>query len=150
MSTDNGHCKTERALFGTRPSLSKVLFGLILVGALAGCSGPLWQFPGGALQGPEAPLDLSDLAPEGGVIQLETNPSDPYSVNIGYVTVNGSMYIDPAESRTWYKNIKANNAVRIRFDGAEAIHPANAVVETDPEVLKRFEADRIVLQLAPK
>ncbi len=117
---------------------------------LAACSGPLWSFPGGALEGEEAPLVLADLPADGGVIVLETNPSAPYSVNIGFTVVNGNMYIDPAESRTWYQNIAADPLIRIRLEGAEIIHPAVAVTETDPTVLAGFEAGRIVLRLMPR
>jgi hypothetical protein len=60
------------------------------------------------------------------------------------------MYIDPADSRVWYQNMKATPAVRIRFDGAEVIHPMTAVNESNPAVLKEFEADRIVLRLMPR
>lgn len=127
-----------------------VVVAALLVLSLSGCSGPLWQFPGGALEGPEQPLDLSTLPPDGGVIQLETNPDDPYSVNVGYVVVNGNMYLDPTNSRAWYQNMKTNSSIRLRFDGKQAIHPATAVNETNPEVLEKFEADRIVLRLEPR
>ena len=100
--------------------------------------------------GEEKPFDLSVLAPEGGVIQLETNPVDPYSVNVGYLVVGGNMYVDPAESRTWYQNMKASPLVRIRFDGTEVVYPAVAVVETEQEVLSQFESDRHVFRLIPR
>ncbi len=121
-----------------------------MVFAVQGCSGPVWQFPGGAMEGPEQALSMDMLDNAGGVIQLETNPADPYSVNIGYVVVNGNMYIDPTESRTWYQNIKADARVRIRFDGEKVIHPAKAVEEQDPVILARFENDRHVLRVVPR
>lgn len=123
---------------------------ILLTLALAGCSGPLMMFPGGALEGPEQPLNLNALSAEGGALQLETNPADPYSVNLGYVVVKGNMYVDPAESRAWYQHIKTNPAVRLRMDGAETVYLATAVTESDPTVLEKFEADRIVLRLIPR
>ena len=71
----------------------KLTASLLAVLLLAGCGEPTWQFPGGALSGEEKPFDLSVLAPEGGVIQLETNPVDPYSVNVGYLVIGGNMYV---------------------------------------------------------
>jgi len=82
-------------------------------------------------------------------MQLETNPAEPYSVNVGYAVIDGNMYIDPAESRRWYQNIKQNPTIRLRFDGKRVVHPATAVAETDPAVLGQFEADRRVLRIVP-
>ena len=124
------------------------LFTILLT--LSACNGPLSIIPGGALNGNQTPLTLDAIPPEGGIIALETNPQDPYSVYVGFVVVNKNMYIDPAAERTWYQYIKDNNAVRIRFDGGEDIHPARAIVETDKNVLTNFEADRIVLRLDPR
>ncbi len=117
---------------------------------IAACSGPVWQFPGGGLVGEEEPLDLTKLSPDGGLFQLETNPQEPYSVNLGYVVIDGNMYIDPAESRSWYQNIKSNPQIRIRLEGATSVNPAIAVTETKPSVLQQFAADRIVLKILPR
>ena len=129
----------------------KLVFTIALLAiATGGCSGPLGYFPGGALSGPEAPLDLTTLPAEGGVIELETNPADPYSVNVGFVVIAGNMYIDPADGRTWYEHIEVDPAVRLRFAGDRLIRPATAVRETDSSVLAQFEADRNVLRLEPR
>lgn len=120
---------------------------LLVIAFVAGCSGPLWQLPGGALPGEEQPLSMASIPAQGGVIQLETNPPDPYSVNIGFVVKNGSMYIDPAESRKWYQYIKTNPNVRVRFDGQDTVFTAVAVAETDPAVISQFEPDRHVLRI---
>ncbi len=126
-------------------------FVLILISALLpGCSEPLWFFPGGTLDGEESPLLLKDLPAAGGVMALETNPVDPYSVTIGYSVIDGNMYIDPADGRRWYQNMVANPQVRIRLEGGTSVHPAVAVAETDLGVLERFEADRKVLRLMPR
>ena len=117
---------------------------------LSGCSGPLWQFPGGALSGPEQAFDASMIEADGGVIQLETSPQDPYSVNVGYVTIKGNMYLDPASGRTWFQNMRENPLVRIRFSGSDSIYPAVAVAETDPAVVAQFAADRHILRIDPR
>lgn len=124
--------------------------GVLIALSMFGCSGPLWQFPGGALSGPEQQLNSARIPAEGGVMQLETNPDEPYSVNVGYVVIGGSAYIDPADSRRWYQNIKSNALIRVRFNDSDVVYTAVAVAEVDPEVLSRFEANRHVLRIAPR
>lgn len=128
----------------------KTLLSTMLLILLAGCDGPFWQFPGGALSGEEHSLTAATIPAEGGVLQLETDPSDPYSVHVGFRTINGSMYIDPAPERGWYQRIDANPAVRIRLEGDAKVYPATAVVVTAAEILAEYEDGRIVLRLAPR
>jgi len=123
---------------------------LLAILLLTGCDGPTWQFPGGALSGEEKPFDLSVVPQQGGVIQLETNPDEPYSVNVGYVVIGGNMYVDPTESRSWYQNMKANPLVRVRFDGTSVVYSALAVAETEQAVLSQFEDDRHVFRFLPR
>ncbi len=117
---------------------------------VAGCSGPFLYLPGGALEGPERPWRDAVLPPEGGVIQLETNPADPYSVNINAVTIDGQLYIDPASDRQWYQHMVDDPRVRVRFDGGETVYTAQVLTDVAEDVRARFEADRIVLRLAPR
>lgn len=126
------------------------VFGALTAVLMSACSGPLWQLPGGALSGPEQQLNPAQIPAEGSVMQLETNPDDPYSVNVGYVVIGGSVYIDPADSRRWYQNIKSNPLIRVRFNGSQVVYTAVAVAEDDPGMLSRFEADRHVLRIAPR
>ena len=117
---------------------------------LSACSGPFLGLPGGQLQGAESPLDLTSLPADATIIELETNPDDPYSVLIGFRVIDGQIYIDPAAERRWYQNIVANPNVRLRFDGGQTIHPAIALEESNPQITQQFEADRIVLRLTPR
>lgn len=123
---------------------------LLLALSVSGCGGPMWLFAGGELSGPQASIVDANLTGEGGLIQLETEPSNPYSVNLGSVFINGVAHIDPAEDRAWYQNIKVNPNVRVRFDGDHTVYLARAERVTDTESLDRFEADRIVLRLVPR
>ena len=129
---------------------AKLLISVISLVLLSGCDGPFWQFPGGALAGTEQPLAGANIPAEGGVLQLETDPADPYSVNVGFRTINGSMYIDPAPERGWYQRIKADPAVRLRLEDDANVYLATAAVVTDAEILSQYEDDRIVLRLAPR
>lgn len=122
---------------------------LPMVLLLTACSQPFWGIPGGRLTGQEAALDMASIPIENTVLQLETNPDDPYSVNIGFRRIDGNLYIDPGASRKWFKNIQADPRVRIRFRGADIVYTAVAEPVTDPTILAQFEADRTVLQLVP-
>lgn len=129
---------------------AKTLLSIVVLVLLAGCDGPFWQFPGGALSGVEQSLTTATIPAEGGVLQLETDPTEPYSVNVGFRTINGDIYIDPAPERGWYQRIDANPSVRIRLEGDANVYPATAVVVTAAVILAEYEDDRIVLLLAPR
>ncbi len=123
-----------------------ILISLALLG-LAACSEPFFYFSGGRLTGEETPLVHMPAA--SGVLQIETLPTDPYSVNIGYVLLDGKVYIDPAEDRQWYQNILVDPTVRIRFDGSDQVHPMMTVPESNLEILTQFDPTRIILRLEP-
>ena len=84
-----------------------------------GCRGPTFTFPGGALDGPVATVP-TDWASKGdsGMAQLETDPVDPYSVNLLFTVVSGALYINAGDTETrWVQNIAANPDVRLRIEG---------------------------------
>ena len=92
--------------------------GLAIV-TLMGCNGPLLVMPGGALDGDvePAPQDWAPLAPFG-TVQLETNPEEPYSVNIACVLVDGVPQINAGDVETqWVQNMNENPNVRLRVHG---------------------------------
>jgi hypothetical protein len=84
---------------------------------LAGC-GPFLLLPGGKLDGSTlaTPSDwtvLKDVT----TIQLETRPSDPYSVNIWAVGIGPNLYVSAGANRSaWVVNIEANPEVRVRLE----------------------------------
>ena len=85
-----------------------------------GCNGPFALLPGGRLDGgvEPAPADWA-FAGDYGTIQLETQPDEPYSVNIAYTVIEGRVYINAGDTETqWVKNLGANPLVRMRMDGA--------------------------------
>lgn len=131
----------------TRRGPSALFLSVALL-SLAACSDPVLYFAGGRLSGTETAL--LEAPASSGVMQLETQPADPYSVNIGFVLLDGNIYIDPAEDRQWYQNILTDPAVRIRFDGSDLVHPMLTVRETDPATLAQFDPTRIVLRLEPR
>ncbi len=114
--------------------------------AAVACGGPAGIVPGGELSGDEAFAERwSDVVSESGVLDLETRPQDPYSVRIGFFYRNGNVYIDPAESRSWYPHLQADPSVRVRIDGL--IYRARAVPVTDPGELAGFDPERRVQRL---
>lgn len=86
---------------------------------LAACGGPFVVLPGGALDGPvvATPVDWS-FSDEVSTVQLETRPSDPYSVNIWAVGIGDVLYVHAGDNRsTWVENMEADPRVRLRIDG---------------------------------
>jgi hypothetical protein len=116
---------------------------LLLALALVGC-GPLVSIPGGELSGDLAPTP-TDWAFTDAVstVQLETRPSDPYSVNVWAVAAEGALYIaagSGAES-AWAGHIQADPRVRLRVE--ESIYELKAVRTEE-------EADRTAFLEAAK
>jgi hypothetical protein len=91
---------------------------LSTLAALA-CGSPIGVFPGGALDGPvkSAPASF-EFARDAGTIQLESNPDDPYSVNIACAIVGDDLYISAGDNKSqWVENMEANPLVRLRIEG---------------------------------
>ncbi len=94
-------------------------FCVALCALITACSGPFVLFPGGALDGPTsaAPADWGFTAATD-TIQLETNPNDPYSVNIWAVGMGDALYVHAGANRaTWIENMEADPRVRVRISG---------------------------------
>jgi len=120
-------------------------FALPLLLAIA-CGGPIGIIPGGALSGEEATANAwTEVVSDSGTLELETRPEDPYSVRVGYVFREGNVYIDPAEERAWYQNIRADPSVRVRFDNR--VYRARAVPVRDAAELEGFDPERRVQRL---
>jgi len=134
-------------------NVNKILMSLATALSLAvlapGCKGPVLFSPGGALEGPEASLSEAKITDDG-VIQLETRPRDPYSVNVGFVEIGGAIYIDPAPARARYAHIATDPQIRIRLEVTRTIDPATALAISDAKTLARFPAGRKVLKLVPR
>ena len=117
-----------------------------LVGALsfslilAGCSGPFAVLPGGALEGEasRAPTDWSFID-RIDTIQLETNPADPYSVNIWVIARDDALYVHAGANRaTWVENMEAEPKVRLQAN--ESIYELAATRVASQDEFDRFSA----------
>jgi len=116
-----------------------ILCGLLLLSI--GCGGPLVMIPGGKLSGTVQPVP-SDWAfsDEFEDVQLETRPSNPYSVNIWGVADGDRFYIASGRGleSTWAKHIEADSNVRLRI--GEQLYELRAVRTDDPQDRVRFLA----------
>jgi len=112
--------------------------GALLLGALA--CGPLGPIPGGRLSGTLAPSAPSDWSSTDSVkeVQLETRPSDPYSVNIWGVGIGRSFYVASGrgEESTWARNILEDPNVRLRV--GETLYELRAVRVDDDQSREIF------------
>lgn len=85
----------------------------------AGCAEPFIVMSGGVLSGPveDAPVDWTELN-QVEIAQLETNPSEPYSVNIWLAGIGSNIYVATGDDDTnWTVHIADNPDVRLRIDG---------------------------------
>ena len=122
---------------GGMPVLLRGLLLLLVFAALA-CSGPFGLMSGGELAGEveAVPADWA-FAGDVGTAQLETDSEDPYSVNLAYTIVDGTLYINAGGSETqWAQNIGADQRVRLRVEGV--IYELRADRVTEPAEIARF------------
>lgn len=120
--------------------------GLALVIGAAGCGGPILVFPGGALSGTPSTERIDDWSfVDEAFLELETRPSDPYSVQLNYIVRDGNLYIDPAEGKNWLDHLRADPRVRVRF--GDTVYPLEAVLVGQPGELEGFDPTRFIYQL---
>ncbi|MEM7412060.1 MAG: hypothetical protein AAF430_17665 [Myxococcota bacterium] len=139
---------------GSHISIKKTgrLLTALLVGPLAvACSGPFVLFPGGALEGATAatPADWS-FTDEVDTIQLETNPGEPYSVNLWIAAADDQLYVHAgAERATWIEHMDADPRVRLQVEDA-VYELAASRVETQEEFDRFADAYEVKYGLRPR
>ena len=92
---------------------------LLAVVLSCACNDPFLLASGGKLDGPVKPAPASFASvPQSETIQIETNPAEPYSVNVTAAIVGDGLYVNAGNSRSrWAENIEANPLVRARVLG---------------------------------
>ncbi len=121
-----------------------ILAGISLTGV--GCGRPVLVFPGGRLSGEVVTEPVSDWSFATDMfVDIEVRPEDPYSVELNYFVRDGQLYLDPAEGRTWFDYMRADDRMRIRF--GSKIYPVRAVLVGGPGEVEGFDPDRFVYQL---
>ncbi len=95
----------------------RVFVSIVVIVALTGCD-PMGPLPGGALAGEVNTLpDDWAMVEDIETVQLETNPDDPYSVNLWVVSLDSGLYIAAGGGETrWSKQISIDSNVRLRIN----------------------------------
>jgi hypothetical protein len=97
--------------------MKKVFLILSLV-FLASCE-PMGPLPGGQLSGSVVPVPANWAASgEVEIMQIETRPESPYSINIWAVDFGTSIYIASGSGAQteWVDHLQENPAIRLRID----------------------------------
>ena len=107
---------------------------------LTACSRPFVLIPGGALVGQSAPAPQSwSFTDAIDTIQLETNPADPYSVNIWVVGMGNALYVHAGANRaTWIENMDTDPNVRLQ--AGDTIYQLAATRVTSQDEFDRYSA----------
>ena len=120
---------------------------MVLVLLLGGCATPFLTVPGGALRGQESEAESFEFAAEYRLLQLETRPSNPYSVYLRVIVRDGHLYIDAAQRRRWHRYIQADNRVRIKI--GDNIYKAVAEKVKPLEEAAGFISGRTIYRIVP-
>ena len=116
-----------------------VFLGLL---ALAlGCDGPFVMLPAGELSGTLQPVPSDwSFTDDFQSFQLETRPSDPYSVNVWGVGDGKQFFVVSGHGmeNAWAQHIEADPNVRLRI--GENLYELRALRSDDPLDRERFMA----------
>jgi hypothetical protein len=115
---------------------------LALLAATALACQPMGPIPGGRLKGEvvTTPVDDWSFASAVETIQLESNPADPYSVNVWFVAQGARLWIaaGSGDKSRWAKDLLADPRVRLRIEGK--IYERKAV-----RVTEQSEMDEVLV-----
>lgn len=119
-----------------------LLFAIIGL-ALMGCTEPFITLPGDKLTGDVADPPAQWTAIEDvKVMQLETRPDNPYSVNVWLAALGSNLYLATGEGGTkWTEYLQQDRHVRLRIDGI--IYLLEAVAVTDPAERERVAREYV-------
>jgi hypothetical protein len=102
--------------------------------------GPIGPIPGSQLQGSEAPETPKEwsFSDTHKTIQLEVRPSDPYSVNLWCIAMDGSLYIGAGdgESSFWAQRLLIDAKARVRID--TTLYRVGATRVTDVDEINAY------------
>ena len=119
---------------------SRFLIACLLTATAIACGGPFVLMPGGTLEGTPTPIPASwSFTDDIDTIQFETNPADPYSVNIWVTAMDDHLYVHAGANRsTWVENMEADPAVRLRAN--DALYELAATRVESQDEFDRFSA----------
>lgn len=126
----------------------RVFVSIVFIVALTGCD-PMGPLPGGALAGEvTTPPDDWAMIEEIETVQLETNPDDPYSVNLWVVSLDSGLYIAAGGGETrWSKQITIDPEVRLRINHKIYELRASSVDDNEElEEVRRAYVDKYAME----
>ena len=97
-------------------------------------------FSGGKLEGTPTPnpADWTEIA-AADIVELETNPSDPYSVKLWILGMGPNLYVHAGANRTtWVEHIEADPRVRLLI--GDNLYDLKAVQVQDQAEFEAFAA----------
>ena len=119
-------------------NINRFVVGALCALSLAACSEPVATIPGGQLSGEanDAPVEWAAVP---GTIQLETRPTNPYSINIWSVGIGPDLYVATgAKGTKWSGFIEEDRSVMARL--GRRLYPLHAVQVDDPTERARVAA----------
>ena len=100
---------------------------------------PIVMIPGGELSGVVTPVPADwSFTSDVETLQLETNPSDAYSVNIWGIGIDSRFYVAGSKTSQWTENAAKDPRVRLRID--DKLYVMNAVMTEDESDFVAFTA----------
>jgi len=117
----------------------KYLTGIILLGVMTVVTACNYiPFSGGTLTGKitAPPNDWTQVA-QVEIVQLETQPADPYSVNLWVIGAGPKLYVFAGDNRSaWIEHIEVDPSVRLQI--GEAIYLLTAQRVSDATEFEAF------------
>jgi hypothetical protein len=111
--------------------MKRALFLLTLIMTTTACE--YVPIPGGKLQGElmAVPADWQEIASVE-IVQLETNSTEPYSVNLWFLGEGKNIYVHAGTNRAqWVENIEQDPEVKLLVEGKLYELQARRVVSAD-------------------
>lgn len=118
---------------------------IVIISLLASCTDPIVMIPGGKLKGQVTPAP-STWSKVSDVVQLEVQPSDPYSLNIWAVVSHGNLHVATRAAK-WVPMLEASTAVRVKIDGkvyelqADRLTESSDLEDIAKAYLDKYELD---------
>ena len=117
--------------------MKRIALTCLALAIATGC-GPIVMIPGGALSGDVKPTpgDWS-FSDEVETVQLETNPDDPYSVNVWGIASGAHFYVAAGDkTNEWAENLRKDSRARLRI--GDDVFELEAIEVTDDAELDTF------------
>ncbi|MGA0839677.1 MAG: DUF2255 family protein [Pseudomonadales bacterium] len=116
------------------------LVAILTLTLVGGCSGDWIPFSGGMLEGTIVPA--SEGIPVAGsedVVRIETQPTDPYSVNLWVIALDDDLYVHAGDNHTtWIQHLEVDPSARVGYQ--TSIIEVIAERVTDQPTFDRFRS----------